>query len=530
MNSLTNDFIFDEHVILENNIYAKNVHLIPRLFSKPTGEDYYRPFEVLTYSLEYPFWKLNPAGYRLDNVLIHWLNSFLVFLLIGAILKNSPLALLTAVLFCVHPINSYLPAVIAGRAHLLETMFILLAMLAFTHHASTGKKYHCALSLMFFILALFSREGALLLPLFILICAFLLRLNGKKTAFCLIPYSVVAVVYLLLRSIFLPCDKLNVLNALSLQRFGEFIWFMQSYVGQFILPYELRMMIFGNSAFLRLVFFWFYFALTAYFLIRALAVRDKFSAAGALLYITGLLPVINLTDTIKLYGPVLSEQYAYMASIGFFVFISGLIIKLKSSFNKTATALSIALASCYAILTMFNNAHYKDDLTFYQYLRSVSPGHTFTRINLAVSYYKHKMYEKAVVEAQSALSADQGLWEAYLVLGNIAIAKGDLERAIVMFKKVIAMNPRASEGYNNLGCVYKLQGHYDQAIAQFQKAMALNPEYPDAMHNLGLLYGDTGNLDKAMSLWGQALARDPKDKVAQENIERARKMKEGTGE
>jgi protein O-mannosyl-transferase len=524
--SLTNDFVFDDRVILVNNPSVRNLSLLPKVFSGPTGENYYRPLQVVSYFLEHRFWKSNPAGYRLDNILLHWANGFLVFLVIGAVLNARIPAMLAAALFCVHPINAYQPLVISARAHLLETLFALLAIFAFARFASSGKKYAFALSLIFFVLALLSQESALLLPLFILLCASLLSVGVKKAFFYLIPYAVIAAAYLLLRGVFLPCDKLNAISVLSLHTVSSFIWFLQSYAGQCILPFGAQRMLFGNSALLRSLFPFFSFAITAYFFVRAFAMREKFSAAGALWYITGLLPVIGLLPTIALYGPVLSEHYAYMASVGFFVFIAGAVTGLQPRFTKVARAVSFTLIAFYAGLTAFNNPRYKDEITFYRYLQDVSPGQAYTRVNLAIAYYRQRMYAEAFAEARSALAADPGLWEAYLVQGDIALAKGELGKAQSLFERVIAMNPSACEGYNNLGCIFQYQGRHTQAKARFEKAIALSPEYLDAMHNLALLYGEAGDLDNAMSLWKRALALDPEDKAAQINIERIKKKRQ----
>lgn len=82
--------------------------------------NYYRPLQMLSYSLDYFFWRLNPIGYHLMNILIHSLNSFLEFLLLYLVFKDKILALFAAVFFCVHPIHIGVVSVIGGRSNILE--------------------------------------------------------------------------------------------------------------------------------------------------------------------------------------------------------------------------------------------------------------------------------------------------------------------------------------------------------------------------------------------------------------------------
>ena len=52
---------------------------------------YYRPFQHLSMLLDYGIWHLNPAGYHVTNIILHTINSLLVFLLGYHFMKNRNL-------------------------------------------------------------------------------------------------------------------------------------------------------------------------------------------------------------------------------------------------------------------------------------------------------------------------------------------------------------------------------------------------------------------------------------------------------
>ncbi|MEW6557617.1 MAG: hypothetical protein AB1349_09715 [Elusimicrobiota bacterium] len=150
-----------------------------------------RPVVYLTFTLNYFFGKLNPFGYHLVNLTVHIFNVILIFILTKKIISflsqypNFPISqfqffsFLVALFFAVHPVNTSAVTYIFGRSVVLSTFFYLLALLLFIE---TIKKYslisqslNLSISVLCFILALFSRQDAVTLPAIILIfdCIFL---------------------------------------------------------------------------------------------------------------------------------------------------------------------------------------------------------------------------------------------------------------------------------------------------------------------------------------------------------------------
>ncbi|MFX0195984.1 MAG: hypothetical protein ACFFCW_07670 [Candidatus Hodarchaeota archaeon] len=151
-----------------------------RIFSTPLGGDLtfwgmYRPISQLSYGIDYLMWGYNPSGYHLTDLLLHSLNSLLVFWLAVTLFKDSRKKLLcgwfSAVLFSINPININLVPTIARRHDMIATFFLILCLLAAskTIVGDAHKRLWYILSLSLGTLCIFSKESAYVLP-FILGC------------------------------------------------------------------------------------------------------------------------------------------------------------------------------------------------------------------------------------------------------------------------------------------------------------------------------------------------------------------------
>src|SRR3989338_399914 len=129
---------------------------------------YYRPLVSFSFMAGYAFFGLNPFYFNLTNILIHAATSCVIFFLVTALMNNRLIAFLTAVLFVIHPINWEAVCNISGRAILLSAFFAVSAFFCYVlfYRRKSIVFYIC--SIVFFALALLSKESAAMLPLVIL--------------------------------------------------------------------------------------------------------------------------------------------------------------------------------------------------------------------------------------------------------------------------------------------------------------------------------------------------------------------------
>ena len=168
---------------------------------------YYRPISALSFSLDYALWKLNPIGYNLTNLIVHLFVAILVFLvLLKLTRKNLWLSFMSALLFSIHPVLIENVVVIARRQDILASFFLLLSFFFLPNYQITKQqKVSISFSLLFYLLALGSKEFTVIFPFIILSYLFLLQrgmpMSQKFKIFSL--YFVLLIIFIVLRTIIL---------------------------------------------------------------------------------------------------------------------------------------------------------------------------------------------------------------------------------------------------------------------------------------------------------------------------------------
>jgi len=112
-------------------------------FPQSSGGGYYRPLIGISYLFDKYAWLLDIRLMHLDNILFHFINSALVYLLVLKLLpsqKRSYMPLAAALLFGLHPITSESVNWISGRTDIFACTFVLLTTWALLKFRET-KRY-----------------------------------------------------------------------------------------------------------------------------------------------------------------------------------------------------------------------------------------------------------------------------------------------------------------------------------------------------------------------------------------------------
>lgn len=162
-NSFSGSFQFDDFKVIVDNPAVASLEAWWR--SMPG----IRPLLKLSYTLN-QIWGMvfgnALLGFHVVNLVLHIGNALLLYRITCRLLaehpRAQPIALLTALLFAVHPINTEAVMLISGRSMSLMALFYLASLLAYLDQRRM-------LSLAAFAAALATRETALTLPLALLL-------------------------------------------------------------------------------------------------------------------------------------------------------------------------------------------------------------------------------------------------------------------------------------------------------------------------------------------------------------------------
>jgi hypothetical protein len=143
----------------------------------------YRPLTIASYWLNRVLGGLVPSDFHMVNIAIHAMASALVVLLIDALFFDVALALITGLLFAVHPIHVEAVTGIVGRAELMSVAFLLAALCLHVRGYKAWDRgpsvWKPASGLLFFC-ALLSKETAIVGPALLLLCD--LTVQGRDRA------------------------------------------------------------------------------------------------------------------------------------------------------------------------------------------------------------------------------------------------------------------------------------------------------------------------------------------------------------
>ncbi|MHC1696716.1 MAG: tetratricopeptide repeat protein [Geobacteraceae bacterium] len=143
------------------------------LFLPGSGGTYYRPLLYLTFIFDNYVWGLQASFMHLENILLHGLNAILVFLIGSRVFLSlkitSPLpALIAALLFALHPINTEAVNWISGRTDVLAGTFLFLSIyLLLRSLVSSGKTLILIAGVTFFLACLCKDSAVFALPGFL---------------------------------------------------------------------------------------------------------------------------------------------------------------------------------------------------------------------------------------------------------------------------------------------------------------------------------------------------------------------------
>lgn len=120
-NSLPNDFIFDDVPLVQNSLWITSANFIDILRS-------YRPLRYVSYALDYRIFGMNPAGFRLMNIIYHTISVLALFWALMMFGFKKRAAFAAALIFAVHPVNTDAVAYISGRRDVLMGLFYILSI------------------------------------------------------------------------------------------------------------------------------------------------------------------------------------------------------------------------------------------------------------------------------------------------------------------------------------------------------------------------------------------------------------------
>ncbi len=170
-------FVYDDLWRIVRNDSIRTLDHPGRFFSDPRTQssnaelqrDNYRPIEMLSLAVDHSLFGMKPAWYRIENLLWHTLNGALVSLLaVELFALSTGAALLSGLLFAVHPVQVESVVWVVERTNVLGQFFLLLSLLFWVRFQRGARLAYAAGTHVCLGLSLLTREAAVVVPLALL--------------------------------------------------------------------------------------------------------------------------------------------------------------------------------------------------------------------------------------------------------------------------------------------------------------------------------------------------------------------------
>ena len=152
----------------------------------------------------------------------------------------------------------------------------------------------------------------------------------------------------------------------------------------------------------------------------------------------------------------------------------------------------------------------------------LKPNYTDAHYNLGNALSKNGKLDEAVAAYRRSLRLRPRYAKAHYNLANTLKEQGKLDDAIAAYGNALRVNPRHISAHINLGNTLKLQGRLEEAVEAYHKALKINPQYANAHYNLGDALRRQGRLEEAMEEFQLAVTYDPNHRSAQKSLEAIR--------
>jgi tetratricopeptide (TPR) repeat protein len=486
-----------------------------------THASYWHPLTWLSLQLDTQLYGFVPRGYHLTNLLLHTVNSVLLFWVLCRMTGATWPSFLVAALFALHPLHVESVAWVTERKDVLSTLFGLLALAAYvvyTQRPGLGR-YLCII--LAFTLSLLAKPMLVTLPFVLLLLDYWPLGRWTPSAPARVPWR------RLLWEKF-PLLGLSVASSITIvlaQHGGEALRSLDAFpLAARIENAILAWVIYLGKAFWPVYLGVFYpharqglplgpvvaagFVLVG---ITAVVVREArrrpYLMVGWLWYLGTLVPVIGL---VQAGSQALADRFTYVPLIGVFLMVAWGLEEWRQRYRSLAVLPVLVLSAC-AVLTWIQVGYWHDSRRLWEHTLQVTGDNYLAHWNLADFYLKKDPPEpQAAVPHMLESVRIRPLAGNHLDTANVLFRLRKLSEAAIQYRKALQLDPNSAEAYNNLGTICFRQGKLDEAHRLYGEALRLEPFNAQVHRGLGWAYLREENWQRAVEHLTEAVRLDPR--------------------
>jgi tetratricopeptide (TPR) repeat protein len=551
--AVKNDFVnFDDNQYIGENTHVQRgltLEGIGWAFTHAEAANWH-PATWISHMADCQLFGLKPWGHHLTNVLLHSVNTFLLFLLLQKLTREKRLSFFVAAFFGLHPLRVESVVWVSERKDVLSTFFLLLTIWAYSRYidrvgkageaenrstsvesrpgfsrfGDSGAWLFYILALVFFTLGLLSKQMLVTLPFALMLLDYWPLGRGtlstsvllEKIPFIVLAVGASAVAFLVQRHAGAVWDVARL--SLGARIENAFVAYCR-YIGKLVFPTDLSVFyphpgywpttIFVGAVVIVFGLSWLAFSLRQ---------RAPYATVGWFWFVGTLIPVIGL---VQVGWQSLADRYTYIPSIGFFIVVVWGTAALAAAWQFSTGLLSaiggLLLIVC-GIFTERQLGYWKTSESLFRHSLAVTQNNYVANHNLGVTLLAQKRLDEAAAHFTEAIRLRPSAADSYNGLGEVLFRQGRVEDALKRFRQAVDLRPNLAVAHNNLGISLSKLGLVDEAIAEFQAAISARPDYGKAANNLGMALQAKGRTQEAIPYLREAVRWSPDDPEPLNNL------------
>ena len=480
-----------------------------------------RPLLMLSYWANYQV-SQDPTGFHIINILIHLLNTALIFLIVRKMLEtgshahNDLLAGFAAAISLLHPLQTESVAYVAGRSETLSVLFFLGAFTVFIYRRAAAVSWGTAVAvLILFGAAVATKEHTLVLPALLLLTDYYwnpgFSFSGIRRNWRLyVPIALGAAAGLAFVARILA-------RAGGTAGFGvkDLTWYQYFFTQCRAFFVYLRLLIFPAGQNLD----WEYpisrnildhGAIAGLIVIMALAAaafyyRRRFPLAsyGFFVYLLLMAPTSSF---VPIKDPI-AERRMYLPMIGILLVITAALRRVHLDRRKLAAAMGVVVAVL-AVVTWQRNQLWASDIAIWEDAVSKSPGKARVHFQLAHTYANYQRYRDAIAQYAATAGLEPPNYDLLYDWGLALTDGGHPELGLDKLKEAAALEPTA-QVYTEIARAYILQKRWQEALDALSQAEKYDSNYYMIYDNRGGIRANLKDYAGAAKDYQRSLELDP---------------------
>ncbi|KAI8130415.1 Transmembrane and TPR repeat-containing protein [Lucilia cuprina] len=549
--ALHGTFVFDDTVAIKRN---KAINQLPTNLTAIFTSDFwgssitddeshksYRPLTSLMFHLEWVKLKLDPFHMKLINLLIHTINTILVLLVMRKIkifTYSYTVALLTAILFAVHPVHTEAVSGIVSRADLMFCLIYLTALLICVVMYNKTAIWLPGLVVGLTLVGVLFKESAITIPLSCVLLDYTLQrvytLNWKQQLRKLLTktnifYALTTICIIALRlwiadfksPTFRKADN-PVAHADSfLTRVLSQNYLYVYNIKILLNPYHLCfdwafdcLKLIENLTDLRVIPI-----LLLYLCISVCLYKYQYNFVAVFGLLLIIIPFLPASGVIKV-GFVIAERVLYVPSIGhcYLVSCGFMYLQEKIKYRKTLSFGFIVLVLIFILRCRQRSTQWLTEEKLFTSALAVCPNNAKVHYNIARLSADMKNNAQAFVHYHKAIELYPAYDSALMNLGNLYRETGDLRKAEIYLQKSLEVTPDLPAAWMNLGIVQAASKQFKESLISYKKALKYRKNYPNCYYNMGNLFLEQNLYTEALNHWQRAISLNPSFQKAWTNM------------